>query len=100
MSLLRGFSAPVKVNLTRSNAELAFLMANDKDSFSRWDAGQQLLINTLLQLIELAKQGQALTLPIELTEQFTKVLADADNEPALVAKMLLLPSENYLAAQQ
>ena len=100
LSLLRGFSAPVKVNLTRSNAELAFLMANDKDSFSRWDAGQQLLINTLLQLIELAKQGQALTLPIELTEQFTKVLADADNEPALVAKMLLLPSENYLAAQQ
>ena len=100
LSLLRGFSAPVKVNLTRSNAELAFLMANDKDSFSRWDAGQQLLINTLLQLSELAKQGQALTLPIELTEQFTKVLADADSEPALVAKMLLLPSENYLAAQQ
>ena len=100
LSLLRGFSAPVKINLTRSNAELAFLMANDKDSFSRWDAGQQLLINTLLQMSELAKQGHALTLPVKLTEQFNKVLADADNEPALVAKMLLLPSENYLAAQQ
>ena len=100
LSLLRGFSAPVKINLTRSNAELAFLMANDKDSFSRWDAGQQLLINTLLQMSELAKQGHALTLPVELTEQFNKVLADADNEPALVAKMLLLPSENYMAAQQ
>ena len=100
LSLLRGFSAPVKVELARSNAELAFLMANDTDSFSRWDAGQQLLINILMQLVETAKQGSTLTLPIELIEQFAKVLTDADSEPALVAKMLLLPSENYLAAQQ
>ena len=100
LSLLRGFSAPVKIDLERSNAELAFLMANDTDSFSRWDAGQQLLINTLLQLVETVQQGHALTLPIELIEQFGKVLADADSEPALVAKMLILPSENYLAAQQ
>jgi aminopeptidase N len=100
LSLLRGFSAPVKVELARSNAELAFLMANDTDSFSRWDAGQQLLINILLQLVETAKQGNTLTLPIELIEQFAKVLTDADSEPALVAKMLVLPSENYLAAQQ
>lgn len=100
LSLLRGFSAPVKVELVRSNAELAFLMANDTDSFSRWDAGQQLLINILMQLVETAKQGSTLTLPIELIEQFAKVLTDADSEPALVAKMLLLPSENYLAAQQ
>ena len=100
LSLLRGFSAPVKVELARSNAELAFLMANDTDSFSRWDAGQQLLINILMQLVETAKQGTTLTLPIELIEQFSKVLTDADSEPALVAKMLVLPSENYLAAQQ
>lgn len=100
LSVLRGFSAPVKVNLTRSNAELAFLMANDTDSFSRWDAGQQLLINTLLQLVDIVKQGNALAMPIELIEQFGKVLADAESEPALVAKMLVLPSENYLAAQQ
>lgn len=100
LSLLRGFSAPVKVDLMRSNFELAFLMANDTDSFSRWDAGQQLLINTLLQLVAVVKQGNKLILPMELIEQFSKVLADAESEPALVAKMLILPSENYLAAQQ
>ena len=50
LSVLRGFSAPVSVNMPRSNTELAFLMANDQDSFSRWDAGQLLLINTLLDL--------------------------------------------------
>jgi aminopeptidase N len=100
LSLLRGFSAPVKANVTRSNAELAFLMANDSDSFSQWDAGQQLLINVLLQLAEVAKQGHSLSLPSELVEQFGRVLESGASSPALVAKMLVLPSENYLAAQQ
>jgi aminopeptidase N len=99
-SLLRGFSAPVKLQITRSNEELAFLMANDKDSFNRWDAGQTLLINVLMVLVVDVKNGNQLSLPRMLLEQMSTVLADADNNPALVAKMLTLPSENYLAAQK
>ncbi len=99
LSLLRGFSAPVKANMTRSNAELAFLMANDHDSFSQWDAGQQLLINLLLLLANSAEQGHALVLPSDVIEQFGQVLENAMASPALVAKMFMLPSENYLAAQ-
>jgi len=99
-SLLRGFSAPVKLQLTRSNDELAFLMANDTDSFNRWDAGQTLLINVLMSLVVDVQENNQLGLPRILLEQMTKVLADAENNPALVAKMLTLPSENYLAAQQ
>ena len=75
-------------------------MANDKDSFNRWDAGQTLLINVLLQLVEDIQQKKLLSLPLGLLEQFSAVLADAGKEPALVAKMFVLPSENYLAAQQ
>jgi len=100
LSFLRGFSAPVKVNLERTTTQLAFLMANDNDSFSRWDAGQQLLINVLLDLADVAKQGKPLSLPIEFVEQFGAVLEGGASSPALVAKMLVLPSENYLAAQQ
>jgi len=99
-SLLRGFSAPVKLDVERSNEELAFLMANDSDSFNRWDAGQTLLINVLLALIADVQAGRQLALPSVLIEQMTNVLADADKDPALVAKMLTLPTENYLAAQQ
>ena len=29
-----------------------------------------------------------------------KVLTEADNDPALVVKMLSLPTENYIAAQR
>ena len=100
VSFLRGFSAPVKVNFPRTNNELTFLMANDTDSFCQWDAGQQLLINVLLQLAAKAIKGSALSLPTELIEQFGKLLKRGLSSPALVAKMLDLPSENYLAGQK
>lgn len=99
-SLLRGFSAPIKLNVERSNDQLALLMAEDSDSFNRWDAGQTLLINVLLDLIADVQAGRQLNVPHMLIEQMSKVLADADNDPALVAKMLTLPTENYLAAQR
>ena len=99
-SLLQGFSAPVKLAAQRDNDTLAFLMANDSDSFNRWDAGQTLLINVLLALVEDYQQQREFALPEGLLTQFKAVLALADAEPALVAKMLTLPSENYLAAQQ
>ncbi|MDB2705052.1 aminopeptidase N [Pseudomonadota bacterium] len=98
-SLLRGFSAPVKVNFEYSDQELAKLMAHDTDSFNRWDAGQTLLINVLLDLVVTVQNEEVLSLPTVLLEQMSKVLGDADNDPALVAKMLALPTENYLAAQ-
>ncbi|MCG8426166.1 MAG: aminopeptidase N, partial [Chromatiales bacterium] len=41
-SLLRGFSAPVKVFYDYSDQELMFLMAHDTDGFNRWDAAQRL----------------------------------------------------------
>ena len=41
-SLLRGFSAPVKLRYSYSDADLAFLITKDTDSFNRWEAGQVL----------------------------------------------------------
>ena len=42
LSLLRGFSAPVKISAERSPAELLHLLAHDSDPFARWDSGQTL----------------------------------------------------------
>ena len=42
-SLLREFSAPVKLEYDYSDEELIFLMVNARNEFSRWDAGQMLL---------------------------------------------------------
>lgn len=98
-SLLRGFSAPVKMNIKRSNAELAFLMTNDKDSFNRWDACQTLVISLLLALVKDVQLQKKLFVTPLLIEQFSAILSDESIDPALIVKMLSLPSENYLAAQ-
>lgn len=100
LSILRQFSAPVVIEMDRSNAELAFLMVNDEDSFNRWDAGQKLFINVILDLVLAVRLGNVLRLSEDIIEQFRAVLEQASVDPALTAKMLILPSENYLAAQQ
>src|SRR5690606_253807 len=47
-SILRGFSAPVKLNAEISDGDLAFLMAHDSDGFNRWEAGQRYALRVLL----------------------------------------------------
>ena len=48
LSINRGFSAPVIVETDRSSADLAFLSAHDDDPFARYEAMQQLLLDTLV----------------------------------------------------
>lgn len=48
-SLLRGFSAPVILDIDLSPAELALLVSHDEDLFNRWDAAQTLLTHAILQ---------------------------------------------------
>ena len=91
-SLLRGFSAPVKLNYSYSREQLAFLMARDEDGFCRWDAGQQLAIAAIE-----AAQDDAATVDLLLLESFAQLLQDASLDPAMVAEMLRMPTENYLA---
>ncbi len=89
-SLLRGFSAPVKLAYPYTREQLAFIMSRDSDGFSRWDASQQLAI----QVIEQSQSG-----PVDplLLDAFRELLADDSLDPAMVAEALRMPSENYLA---
>ncbi len=98
-SLLREFSAPVKVQMARSDAELAFLFAHDPDPFNRWDAGQSLAVNVLLKLIEDVQQNRPLSLADSVSAAFRTTLVDPELDAALIAQALTLPSEAYLADQ-
>ena len=63
-SILRGFSAPVK--LVRDEAggseeeDLAFLAASDTDGFNSWEAGQKLCTSLIFQTLE-GNQDQSKT---------------------------------------
>ncbi len=52
VSFLRNFSAPVKVRFDQSEEELSLMMAHDPDPFNRWEAGQKLGLQYLLEQIE------------------------------------------------
>ena len=96
-SVLRGFSAPVRLRLERSRAELAFLMAHDSDSFNRWDAGQTLATQILLELAEASAAGETLSLDETFAEACRRVLCDEALDGSLKAQALSLPSEEELA---
>jgi aminopeptidase N len=95
-SLLRGFSAPVKLSFDYSDEQLLFLMQYDEDGFNRWDAGQTLSVRILQRLIELLKRSEKLQLPLSYIEAFRKILSDTSLDKAMVCKMLFLPAESYL----
>ncbi|WCD82216.1 aminopeptidase N [Pseudomonas sp. TUM22785] len=95
-SLLRGLSAPVKLSFPYGRDQLMFLMQHDSDGFNRWDAGQQLSVQVLQELIGQHQRGEALALDTRLLHAFRTLLEDESLDQAMVAEMLSLPSEAYL----
>jgi len=95
-SLLRNFSAPVKLEFGYSDEQLMFLMANDSDGFNRWDAGQTLSRRVLLTMVEAIQRGGAPVVPDGLLAAFRGTLRSDSGDPALIAEVLSLPGIGYL----
>ena len=96
-SLLRGFSAPVKLLFDYSIADLAFLLANDTDEFNRWETGQQLMIRISLEQIQRFQNHEPFNLPSELENAFRSLLNQTqEGDSALLALALSFPNEPYL----
>lgn len=95
-SLLRDFSAPVKLRYDYSNEQLAFLLANDSSLFNRWDAAQQLVSRVMLNAAEQFRAGEEMRLPAIVTEALAAVLDNHQLDNALRARLLQLPDIGYL----
>lgn len=99
-SLLRNFSAPVRVEYEYSFEELLFLLSKDKDSFARWEAGQKLGVQAMQQLIEHYEKDHSLQIDAKLAKAFGEVMCDPRLDHAFVAQLLDLPEESYMAQLQ
>ncbi|MFA4995322.1 MAG: aminopeptidase N [Bdellovibrionales bacterium] len=87
LSLLRDFSAPVRLNYAYTDNELLFLLAHDSDPFSRWEAGFKLATERLLDpSID----------PASFIDALGDVLRDRKIDPAFKAMVLSLPGEGEL----
>ncbi len=94
LSINRGFSAPVIVDCARAPGELAWLAAHDDDPFARYEALQQLMLDTLVAAVsgEAAERGA-------VVDAVRETLAGAAADPAFVAEAVLLPSEAFIGDQ-
>lgn len=105
-SLLRGFSAPVVLQHSDSDAALLTLLAHDSDAFNRWEAGQRLGLRIALQAIgdtsitaDASGQITAALLPASFVEAMRGVLRHPQLDAAFKELMLALPGESYIAEQ-
>ena len=98
-SLLRNFSAPVKLEYAYSDQELALLMTRDSDPFVRWEAGQVQAVQLIMGLVADYQGGRELTLKENFVTSFGRLLADDKQDRAFLAEALTLPAESYLAEQ-
>ncbi|MBU2514759.1 aminopeptidase N [bacterium] len=105
-SILRGFSAPVKLIHDLSDEDLLFLMSHDTDPFNRWESAQKLLTNTILRIIKAVqikkfkKDNLEQSIKSDMTRianAFRDVLSDKKLEKAVIRQTLTLPGESYLS---
>ncbi|WP_151955951.1 aminopeptidase N [Sphingomonas sp. EC-HK361] len=94
LSINRGFSAPVVIESDRSAADLAFLSANDDDPFARYEAMQQLMLDTL---VAATIEGRADHKAV--IEAVSNTIEDPELDWAFVAEAVLLPSESFIGDQ-
>ena len=94
-SLLRGFSAPVRLNFPYSDAQLALLLAHDSDPFARWEAGQTLFLRAVAANEQALTKQQDLPTHDALFDALAHVI-HAEIDPALKAELLTVPAEEEL----
>ncbi len=92
-SLLRGFSAPIKLSSDLSDSDLAFLMVNDSDGFNRYECGQVYALRTINKLLN----GSVDT--SEFIASYGEILTSSQDK-ALLARNISLPDIDYIGQQQ
>jgi aminopeptidase N len=97
VSMLRSFSAPVKIAPFHSQEELTTIMSKDTDLFNRWDASFSLSETIILELARRAKEQGRLHLEPDYVEAVRSNLISTAYDKALTALALSLPPETFLA---
>ncbi len=96
-SILRGFSAPVKLESDLTDDDYRFLMVHDSDGFNRWEAGQKLGLSVINRMMAGAD------VPSSYLESYGALLDYALTpgvDKALMARALRVPDIHAIAQTQ
>ncbi|HJQ18273.1 MAG TPA: aminopeptidase N [Bradyrhizobium sp.] len=94
LSINRDFSAPVVIQANRSSDDLAFLAAHDDNPFARYEAIQQLMLDTLIAAVASGSGDHG-----PVIEAVRETLASETLDPAFVGEAVLLPTEAFVGDQ-
>jgi len=95
-SLLRGYSAPVRLESDLSESDLFFLLGNDSDEFNRWEAGQILARNLMLSLVADFQQQKTLVLNPKFVDGLRSILRNTSLDNEFIAKAITLPGQGEI----
>ncbi|KAI5066062.1 hypothetical protein GOP47_0018686 [Adiantum capillus-veneris] len=95
-SLLRGFSAPVRLVSDVADEDLLFLLAHDSDEFNRWEAGQTIGRKLILSLVSALQQGKELFINKDFVNGLRSTLCNSSLDKEFIAKAITLPAESEL----
>ncbi len=96
-SVLRNFSAPVKVTTQPSDEDLIFRMAHDSDPYNKYEATERLMIKTLQKLVKDVQDDLPLSLSPDFFAAYGNNVANAlDGDKMFNALTLQLPPYNLI----
>ncbi|MBX2858466.1 MAG: aminopeptidase N [Cellvibrionaceae bacterium] len=99
-ALFKGFSAPINYQYRYSLEELAHLVMHDDDGFCRWDACQQMSLRVIDSVMQQMGTTPSPEVPAVFLEVLSSLLESTSQDPAMVALMLSLPSEQFIGEQK
>jgi aminopeptidase N len=99
LSINRGFSAPIKLDIDLTSDDLAFLAVHDSDPFNRWQAIQTISLRLLVDNVARLRAGKGPRMDEKLFTALAALLEDTAPEPAFVALALAPPGESDIARE-
>ncbi|KAF8369838.1 hypothetical protein HHK36_032140 [Tetracentron sinense] len=90
-SLLRVYSAPIRLESDLTESDLFFLLAHDSDEFNRWEAGQILARKLMLSLVADFQTNKPLVLNPKFVHGLKSILSDSSLDKEFIAKAITLP---------
>ncbi len=96
VSVLRDFSAPVKMEFNHSPSELVTLAKHDPDKFNRWEAAQKLIIKTMISRITNSPDNKLHPTENPFIVVLKENLSEPKSEPLFLAEMMTVPNEQYI----
>ncbi len=98
-SLLRGFSAPVRLSIDLSADDVRFLMRMDSDPYNRWQASQMLAMRALIAGTAAVRAGNRPRYDDTVIDAFGAVAENVALDAALRSQILRVPSEADIARE-